>query len=82
MKLKQAGCRMQARANWENFARIAKFSLCIAISLHSEIASYSEISVPLFCVQTTPFLVFFDLYPHCNYAIYDILVFSPFYKAI
>ena len=41
-----------SRRSWGNFARMAKFSLCIEISLHS------EIFVPLFCVQTTPFLVF------------------------
>ena len=63
-------CRMQAGANRGNFARIAKFSLCTVISLHSEFSLYreislhseiftcSEISVPLFFVQTILFLVF------------------------
>ena len=33
----QAGiCRMQVGANRGNFARIANFSLCTAISLHSK----------------------------------------------
>ena len=41
--------------NSEIFARIAKFSLCIEISLHSEFSLYSEISASCFCVQTTPF---------------------------
>ena len=38
----QAGiCRMQAGEAGEIFARIVKFSLCIAISLHSEIFTCS-----------------------------------------
>ena len=40
------------------FRYIANFRYVSEISLHSEIFTCSEISVPLFCVQTTPFLDF------------------------
>ena len=34
-----------SRRSWGNFSRIAKFSLCIVISLHSEFLLYREISL-------------------------------------
>ena len=41
-----------------NFRYIVNFRYVSEISLYSEIFTCSKISVPLFCVQTTPFLVF------------------------
>ena len=89
----QAGiCRIQAgeawkfRKNSEIFARIAKFitiiakfSLCIEISLHSKIFTCSEMFLlRVFVYKRTHF--FFHLYSHCNDTINDKLVFSPFVR--
>ena len=78
----QAGEVGKFRKNSEIFARIEKFSLCIEISLHSEIFTCSEMFCFMFLCTNDPVFCFFHLYPHYNDTIKDKMVFSPFCKAI